>query len=719
MKFRAEPKDIIIFVAFCLFLLYLIAIAILNVRYFADEGIFWGLNPFPAFTPEFLVPTVILYLIALIAIIVSVNSYFFDREKGFGILTDKKSKGFSRWAKKDEMKKVLKREMAPSHEFKAAGIPLITDGNELWVDDGEAHSLILGTTGSGKTRRLVEPMIYILGKKGESMIITDPKGELYEGTSSFLKDRGYKIVVINLRDPQKGNAWNPLHLPYQLYQQGNPDKATELLDDLAINILYDESSKNADPFWEKTSADYFAGLALGLFEDTDEDKINLNSINLMTTVGEDRCGASTYIKEYFGLKDPSKPAYINAASTINAPSETKGSILSVFKQKIKLFSSKQNLSEMLSYSDFDLKDIGREKTAVFIVIQDEKKTYHSLATIFVKQCYETLIDVAHQSGGKLPIRTNFILDEFANMPPLKDVTTMITAARSRQIRFNLIIQNFAQLYEVYGEQNGETIKGNCANLIYLLSKELKALEEVSKLCGEVEVSGKDAKQATKPLISVSDLQRLKMGDIIVVKDRRYPFKTKYPDISEYNFAIKKYDKEPFPLRTPREVFLFDLKEFVKHQRNKGLAEMFGDIKETSPRPPLPGFPFDTNSQMRPPMPPFEQEIMPSMPQGMKPPMANGDLDINVDDLIKRIDAKIAKLEEEEKLEQEQMKKPKIDNNVKPLLSNLDGKKPQIDKPIIEATVGEKPFIKEQEETKDKGEEDITDDQFFDDFFLDD
>ena len=124
-----------------------------------------------------------------------------------------------------------------------------------------------------------------------------------------------------------------------------------------------------------------------------------------------------------------------------APNETKSSILSVFKQKIKLFSSRENLSEMLSHSDFDMHNIGRKKTAVFIVIQDEKKTYHSLVTIFLKQCYETLISVAQESGGKLPFRTNFILDEFANMPPLKDVTTMVTAARSRKIRFTFVIQN--------------------------------------------------------------------------------------------------------------------------------------------------------------------------------------------------------------------------------------------------------------------------------------
>src|SRR5699024_5958150 len=154
--------------------------------------------------------------------------------------------------------------------------------------------------------------------------------------------------------------------------------------------LYDDKAQSQDPFWEKTSADYFTGLALALFEDAKEEEINLNTINLMTTVGEEKIGNTTYIKEYFNYKDKASPAYINVSSTIMAPSDTNCSILSVFNQKIKLFSSRENLSEMLSHSDFDLKDIGRKKTAVFLVIQDEKKTYHSLVTIFIKQCYETL-----------------------------------------------------------------------------------------------------------------------------------------------------------------------------------------------------------------------------------------------------------------------------------------------------------------------------------------
>ena len=350
-KFRADPEDLLIFIIFAIFLLYIVAISMVNIHTFATEGHLAGLNPLPAFAPENIFSTIFLYLICLLGFFASVSSMFFDREKGFGITTDKKDKGYSRWAKDREIQEELECVQLNSANSKAAGVPLMINEKEMWVDNGEYHSLVIGATGSGKTQTVILPMVHSLAKAKESMIITDPKGEIYEKTSNMLRSRGYQILLLNFRDPQNGNAWNPMSLPYQMYKSGNQDKAIELLDDLALNILYDDSNKNADPFWEKTSADYFSGVALGLFEDAKEDEININSISLATTVGEEKFGGSTYIKEYFAGKDPNSAAAINASSTIMAPSETKGSILSVFKQKVKLFASRENLSEMLSHSD--------------------------------------------------------------------------------------------------------------------------------------------------------------------------------------------------------------------------------------------------------------------------------------------------------------------------------------------------------------------------------
>lgn len=717
LKFRADKDDIMIFVVFAIFLLYIVAIGVVNLHSFATEGYFSGLNPFPAFTPRFLWITLLIYFLALVGMLISVKSYFFEMEKGFGFTTEKKDKGYSRWAKDKEMKAELVMVSPQQETSDAAGVPLILNEKEAWVDNGEYHTLVIGSTGSGKTQTVIKPTVKLLAKAGESMIITDPKGEIYEATANMLRDKGYDVQILNFRDPQNGSSWNPLSLPYRMYKSGNQDKAIELLDDLALNILYDESSNNSDPFWEKTSADYFSGVALGLFEDAKEDEININSISLMTTVGEEKFGGTTYIKEYFSFKDPASASVINASSTINAPTDTKGSILSVFRQKIKLFASRENLSEMLSHSDIELADIGRRKTALFIVVQDEKKTYHSLVTILLKQIYETLIGVAQENGGELPIRTNFLLDEFANMPPLKDVTTMITAARSRHMRFTMIIQNYAQLNQVYGKENAETIRGNCGNIIYLISAELAALEEISKMCGEVK-SKDDDKTASTPLVTVSDLQRMKQFEVIVLRMRMQPFKTKFTPDFKLDWGHI-YPKATYPSREKLPVHTFDIKTFVKEKKKEKLLEMMnsnnpnGEGGNTPPGfvpPNLFGIGAGSNNGMN-------QGLNPMMPGNNMPRMNDAPSFFNpnlepkkeapkkpafdVDELVKKIDAKIAELEKEEEMnkkKQEALKKK--------------------EEPIKEAVVSPVSPVKEVTPKKsvDLKLDDDDDDDFFDDFF---
>ena len=649
LKFRADKDDITIFAVFAVFLLYIVAIFIVNLHTFATEGYLSGLNPIMAFTPKFLWITFTVYIACLIGMLVSVKSYFFEMEKGIGITTEKKDKGYSRWAKEKEMKEELKMVTPTQETSEHAGIPLILKENEAWVDDSYYHNLVIGATGSGKTQTVILPTVKFLAKKGESMIITDPKGEIYETTANMLRDKGYDVQILNFRDPQNGSSWNPLEMPYRMYKKGNQDKAIELLDDLALNILYDENNKD-DPFWEKTSADYFSGVALGLFEDAKEDEININSISLMTTVGEEKFGGTTYIKEYFGFKDPASAAAINASATIDAPSDTKGSILSVFRQKIKLFASRENLSEMLSHSDLEIADIGRKKTALFVVVQDEKKTYHSLVTILLKQCYETLIDVAQENGGSLPVRTNFLLDEFANMPPLKDVTTMITAARSRRIRFTMIIQNFAQLNKVYGKEDAETIKGNCGNIVYLISTELAALEEISKMCGEVK-SKKDDKTASTPLVTVSDLQRMKQFETIILRMRKQPFKTKMTPDFKINWG-KDYPKAGYPEREKMQVHIFDIKTFVKEKKKERLLEMMN-----SPEGNNSGVPFMPSNffQVQQPNPTAVNPITGPKTEE-KPPKEAPKPTFDVDELVKKIDAKIAELEKEEAMNKKEDEK---------------------------------------------------------------
>ena len=191
LKFRAELKDIIIFLIMCLFLLYLVAIAVLNINSFAIEGYFRGLNPFPAFTKEFIVPTLLFFVLAVAAILISCSSYFFEMEKGFGITTKKKSKvkGYTELWEESDMKKDygIKKIRLKDDTYDAGGFPVINNGKYAWVDNGENHSLIMGASGSGKSQSFMFPLIKILARHGESIIVTDPKGELYEGCGELLK----------------------------------------------------------------------------------------------------------------------------------------------------------------------------------------------------------------------------------------------------------------------------------------------------------------------------------------------------------------------------------------------------------------------------------------------------------------------------------------------------------------------------------------------------
>ena len=219
LKFRADKEDVTIFLVFAIFLLYVIAIGVVNLSSLAENGYLSGLNPFPAFSPQYITATLVFYFISLFGLVVSVSSRFFEMDKGIGFTTEKKNKGYSRWAKEKEMKDELSLVTPLQKKSNVAGVPLILKENEAWIDDSEYHTLVIGATGSGKTQTVIKPTVKILAKKGESMIITDPKGEIYENTAEMLRAKGYQILLLNFRDPQNGNAWNPMSLPYKIYKR--------------------------------------------------------------------------------------------------------------------------------------------------------------------------------------------------------------------------------------------------------------------------------------------------------------------------------------------------------------------------------------------------------------------------------------------------------------------------------------------------------------------
>jgi len=475
---------------------------------------------------------------------------------------------FSRLASKEEIISTLYEIKFNNDNPRFAGIPIYADSQAVYVEHKDSHSLTLGSTGSKKTRLIGKPSLMLYAHAGESFIATDPKAELYERTLPLLKEKGYNVFVLNLRDFKLSNSWNPFLLPYYLYHNNQRDKAIELINDIANCISKESYSK--EPYWHNSAADLLTGLILLLCECACENEINFKSLRaLRTQAFKVNKNDVPFIKEYF-LDNLNASSFI--CSLLNGTTEvcdsTRGCIVSTFDQALRPFFSQDKLIDVLSVNDIDMRKIGIEKTAVFLIIPDENTLYHSLISVFVKQCYTELIIEAQKYPNKtLPRRVNFLLDEFASLPTISDFPAMITASRSRNIRFNLIIQSFNQLYKRYGEE-AETIKGNCENWVFLHSREKSVLEELVYLAGN--------KNFEEPLISASMLQTMSKdeGEALIFYKRNYPFITKLPDIDSYPDNTPPEKNIYYPVNNHKTETFFDFKNFCSEKNNYFFSQLF-------------------------------------------------------------------------------------------------------------------------------------------------
>lgn len=421
------------------------------------------------------------------------------------------------------------------------GIPLAWDEQNaiVSVDHTDTHTLVIGPTGSKKSRLIMMPLVRILGGSGESMIISDPKAEIYNRTASYLQQNGYDIFVLNLRSPMHGQRWNPLAIPFEFYSKGEIDKAYEFVNDIAENLLQADKS-NSEPFWDNSAGSFFFGLVLLLFKYCKDHHLTKDFVHMGSVVSvRNALFTGARGEKNLQLWEYAKSDPIIASSlvgTVETAKDTRAGILSTFDQKIRMFSIQPNLLDMLGGSDFDLNAIGQKPTAIFLIVPDEKTGYHGLVSLFIKQSYEYMIfdaqNQAERDGfhiGTLSNRVNYVLDEFSSLPTIRDFPAMVTAARSRNIRFTLAIQSKHQLIQRYKDET-DTIQTNCNNWIFLTGRELQLLEEISSLCG------KTLEDNPQPILSVSDLQRLDKdaGEALLLCGREKPCITRLADIDTYD-----------------------------------------------------------------------------------------------------------------------------------------------------------------------------------------
>ena len=415
------------------------------------------------------------------------------------------------------------------------------------------HTLIMGTTGSGKTTQFGDPMIQILGETAAKpgLVITDPKGELYNNHSVKLREAGYRVLVFDLKEPFKSTCWNPLTRAYDLNYRANHlekevlvhrgDKPTsyaklklagekfaaewyefdgyafaelatlktyikslrQQLKTDAIDELNDISAvlspveSTNDPTWERGAKEFLFGTLIAMLEDSENpeldmtrDKFNLYNLSKIVNLKDnDPYNPTKTLTEYFQGRDRLSLAVQSTNQVLTNAENTKKSYMGIVSERVRMFSD-LGICYATSKNEMELENFADQPTVLFIKIPDEKTVRHGIATMFISQLYKILVSVANKRGGKLPREVHFILDEFANMPAIVDFQTIITVARSRNIFFTLILQSYSQLVIKYKEQVATTVKDNCNIHVFIASNDQATLKEFSERCGNISVKTK-------------------------------------------------------------------------------------------------------------------------------------------------------------------------------------------------------------------------------------
>ena len=329
---------------------------------------------------------------------------------------------------------------------------------------------MLDGSGSGKSASYVIPNAYqLLG----SYVFTDPKGELYDKTSGYLREKGYDIKILNLVNPKNSDGYNPL-----MHIESEID-----VDVIANTIVKGQKieGSNADPYWDDMAEMLLKALIYYLLATRPPEEQNLASCAELVRAANSN-GGGNLLTELINQLPYDHPARMFYKSIEIAPEKTYSSILSTLQSKLGKFDSKE-IAELTSTNTINFEEIGQKKTAVYVISSDTHAAYDFLLTIFFSQMIQRMYDYADRCGGTLPQPTYFILDEFANIGKIPDFDKKISTSRSRKISFSVILQNLDQLEAVY-DKSHETIIGNCDTTIFLGSNSQKTVEYFSKELGE-------------------------------------------------------------------------------------------------------------------------------------------------------------------------------------------------------------------------------------------
>ena len=435
------------------------------------------------------------------------------------------------------------------HQHKDANIILtqrVRLGMDGYVTQRNTNILVVGGSGSGKTRFFCKPGVY---SANCSYLITDPKGELLRSSGSLLKEKGYEVRVFNLIDPSQSDGYNPF-----AYIRNEKDVLT-LIDNLIKNTTPRNASSN-DPFWEKAEIALDSALMLYLVSEAPPEEQNFETMIYMMNFAEVREEDDQYrspLDMLFRALEEEQPNHVAVKqykAFKQAAGKTAKSILVSAAVRLATFNIPQ-YAEMTKRDEMDFGSLGEKKKAIFCVIPIADTSMNYLVGMLYTQCFQELYRCADDKyGGRLPLPVRVIQDEWANVAQPDSYPKILATCRSYNIGLNIIVQNIQNIKALY-EKEWESIIGNCDTLLFLGGgNEPTSLEFVTKLLGKETIdtrtrgqtkghsgsSSTNFQQTGRELLTMDEVRKLDTKEAILfirgedpVLDQKYDLK-RHPNI---------------------------------------------------------------------------------------------------------------------------------------------------------------------------------------------
>ena len=386
-----------------------------------------------------------------------------------------------------------------------------------------------GKSGIGKSRTFLLPQIFYNAEKmGNSLVITDTKGELYNASADFLRKHGYKVHVINFQRNGfiKSERYNPLRYVKNLVD------AQSLVNTILENTS--NKSSNSDEMWKNAEASYLTALIMYVIKNFEKQHVNLGSVVRFGVLGAHYKKEMEFLYHLLPAEDPARLMF--DAFGI-AEDKTRTGILIGFSSRMKHFLN-QEIIDLTSQNDFDFKSLVEEKSALFLMLENDD-TFSLLPALFFSQLFDFLIQYADsRSDGKLPRHTRFLLDEFANIGKINKFNSHVSIIRSREISVTIIVQMLSQLEDKYPVNEWKEIIGNCDTHVLLGSMSKETVEYYSQIMGSQTIEARhvgmvqsnptmpvqqaQVEYTKRELMQIDEIFRLNPDKTIIIQSGRYP-----------------------------------------------------------------------------------------------------------------------------------------------------------------------------------------------------